>query len=863
MNHSSPPPSAKRLALTVRGVIQGVGFRPFVYNAARDRGLTGWVRNEADMVRIEVQGHPASLAAFVDTVRRSPPPQARVDAVEVKEIDVAEDAAFQIVASEAAAAPRPTIPADLATCDECLAEIRDPSQRRYNYPFTNCTRCGPRWSIIEKLPYDRPRTSMAGFAMCPECQAEYDDPTDRRFHAQPIACPNCGPQLQLLDSHGRESATGQAALDATVQLLLSGKTVALKGLGGFQLLVDATSAEAVARLRERKRRPDRPFALMLPSLDAARQYCHISDEEARQLRFHQSPIVLLRRREETTDSSETASNSNLQIPKSPNPQIPLLLTGIAPNNPYLGVMLPYTPLHHLLTAAVGRPLVCTSGNLSEEPMATDIDDALQRLGPIADVLLTHNRPIVRPVDDSIVRVGPNGPQTLRRARGFAPLPIELQSRGDDTPTVLAVGGHLKNTVALLLGDDPKSNQLNSPEPTPRSAQVVMSAHIGDLDSVLSVEVFRRAIDDLTEFFQKTPDLIACDLHPDYASTLHAERLASQWNSRLVRVQHHHAHVAACMAEHRLQGPVLGFSWDGTGYGPDGTIWGGEALLCEGAEYRRAAHLRTFALPGGDRAAREPRRSALGLLFEVFGDEAKQHAADWFQPGEIDTLLSMLKRGLNSPRTSSMGRLFDAVAALCGMSPVISFEGQAAMSLEFAGDPGTAPNLAPASTGLPPPPTPDAYPLPSTVCEQAVAHGHEKTELAANGVPLLRRSSAETELAADGVPLLRRSSAETELVADWAPLVRSILADRAAGVPISLIGARFHNALANMALEIAQSVAPGLPIVLTGGCFQNALLTARVESRLSQAGFQVYTHTQVPPGDGGIALGQAFVALQQV
>jgi hydrogenase maturation protein HypF len=828
---AGPVSSARRLAITVRGVVQGVGFRPFVYNAARDRGLAGWVRNEADMVRIEVQGNPTAVDAFVDAIRHAPPPQARIAAVEVTEIPLAEHSAFEIRMSEGTSSPRPTIPADLATCEECLAEIRDPSERRHSYPFTNCTRCGPRWSIIERLPYDRPRTSMAGFPMCPECRAEYDDPTDRRFHAQPIACPKCGPVLQLLDADGREIAVGPSALDMTAQLLLASKIVALKGLGGFQLLVDATNAEAVARLRGRKRRPDRPFALMLPTLDDVRQCCHVSDDEARQLLSHQSPIVLLRRRAEDgssvipasrrvnaaakqTCSSNTPSDSppaNHQISKSPNLQIS---PAVAPGNPYLGVMLPYTPLHHLLMSAVGRPLVCTSGNLSEEPMAIEIDDAQRRLGSIADVLLTHNRPIVRPVDDSIVRVGPNGPQTLRRARGFAPLPIELQGNVAPTPAILAVGGHLKNTVALLLADKREGEQSTSRVPTARGGrikQLVMSAHVGDLDSVLSVDVFRRAIDDLVEFFQTTPGVVVCDLHPDYASTRHAEELSARWNARLLRVQHHHAHVAACMAEHGLRGPVLGFSWDGTGYGTDGTVWGGESLVCEGARFHRAAHLRTFALPGGDRATREPRRSALGLLFELLGGQARQYAAEWFKPGELDTLLSMLTQGVGSPRTSSMGRLFDAVAAICGLSSVISFEGQAAMSLEFVADESEQ----------------GAYPLPCTACEQAVAYGSDQT-----------------------------------LVADWGPLVRGVLADRAAGVPISIISARFHNALADMALAIAQSVAPGLPIVLSGGCFQNALLAAQVQSRLSEAGFQVYTHTQVPPGDGGIALGQAFIALQE-
>jgi hydrogenase maturation protein HypF len=864
---SNPAASlSRRLAITVRGVVQGVGFRPFVYNAACERGLIGWVRNEADMVRIEVQGDSAALDSLVEAIRHAAPPQARVETVDVREIPAeplptAGAPVFKIIMSEGTAPPRPTIPADLATCDECLAEIRDPAQRRYGYPFTNCTRCGPRWSIIERLPYDRPRTSMAAFVMCPDCQAEYDNPADRRFHAQPIACPRCGPMLQLLDPTGRETAAGQAAFDATVQMLLSGKIVALKGLGGFQLLVDATNAEAVARLRQRKRRPDRPFALMLPTLDDVKHHCHVTEQEARELLSHQSPIVLLRRRAEcdAASGSQPANgihHSSFIIHHSSTP-FPLL--GVAPGNPYLGVMLPYTPLHHLLMAAVARPLVCTSGNLSEEPMAIAVEDAIKRLGTITDAILTHNRPIVRPVDDSIVRVGPDGPQTLRRARGFAPLPIELDVEPGDAPAILAVGGHLKNTVALLLGTPRQETNENSRELTApgvllerastHPAQVVLSAHVGDLDSTLSVDVFRRAIDDLLEFFQTTPGAVVCDLHPDYASTRHAEQLAARWGVPLLRVQHHHAHVAACMAEHGLQGPVLGLSWDGTGYGPDGTVWGGEMLVCEGANHSRAAHLRTFALPGGDRAAREPRRSALGLLFEIFGQQAGQYAAEWFRPGELDTLLSMLARGVNSPRTSSMGRLFDAVAALCGLPPVISFEGQAAMALEFAADPHEE----------------AAYPVPiQDVSSQPPTC---VSEFGGADIPVCRQSlvySADKNVCPAGhrTDDLSPVGKKCRLVIDWAPLVRDVLADRAAGVPTSRISARFHNALANMALEVAKAVAPGLPIVLTGGCFQNALLTARVQARLSEAGHLVYTHSRVPPGDGGIALGQTLLALRR-
>ncbi len=802
---------ARRLAVTVRGVVQGVGFRPFAYNAARALGLAGWVVNEADAVRIEVEGNAASVEDFLTALRNAAPRQSRIESIEVEERPVTgagqgdEASAFQIRTSKTDAAPRPTVPADLATCPECLAEIASPAERRHRYPFTNCTNCGPRWSIIEQLPYDRPRTSMAKFEMCAVCRAEYENPTDRRFHAQPIACPVCGPSLQLLDAQGKEQAAGQAALDGAVKALLAGRIVAMKGLGGFQLLVDATDADAVARLRVRKRRPDRPFALMLCTLDEARQFCQISEQEAEMLLSPEAPIVLLQRR----DADGIGSISPIRSP----------VLGVAPGNPYLGVMLPYTPLHHLLMAAVGRPIVCTSGNISEEPMAITIEDARENLGEVADVFLVHNRPIVRPVDDSIVRQGADGPQVLRRARGYAPRPLRLPLETSHWPTVLAVGGHLKNTVALLLGarqadatvaphtecEDYVHRHTEREDGNKHVGSVVMSAHIGDLDSVASAEVFRRAIDDLTNFFEVVPEIIACDLHPDYASTRHAEALAKQWGVPLVRVQHHHAHLAACAAEHGLQGKVLGLSWDGTGYGTDGTVWGGEVLVAERGAFRRTAHLRTFALPGGERAMREPRRSALGLLYELFGADAADYAKAWFTPPELETLLSMLARGTQSPRTSSMGRLFDAVAAICGFAPIISFEGQAAMALEYAA-------------------------------------GNEES---------------------GGYPVKIKACGEEPLLIDWEPLVRRLLQDRAEEVPTATISTRFHQGLAQAAARTARYVSPAteLPVVLTGGCFQNERLLEATRASLSAAGFPVYTHRSVPPGDGGIALGQVAVALQ--
>lgn len=765
--HQPSPPavSVRRLAITVRGVIQGVGFRPFVYNLATSRNLSGWVQNEADLVRIEIQGSDCDVEAFCEALRRQPPPQARIDSLQIRPLSCqdGETAGFEIRASQDGASPRPTIPADLATCAECLQEIRSPAERRHRYPFTNCTNCGPRWSIIEQVPYDRPWTSMSRFAMCPACEAEYGNPADRRFHAQPIACPSCGPALELLDARGKAISSGQPALEQAAAAVRSGRVLALKGLGGFQLVVDATNEQAVSLLRRRKRRPDRPFALMLPSFDGVRQRCEVSDEEARILTSQQAPILLLRRRAESLGAADPADS-------------------VAPGNPYLGIMLPYTPLHHLLLEAVARPIVCTSGNLSEEPMAIATDDALQRLGDIADLFLVHDRPIVRPVDDSVARSAPEGVQILRRARGYAPLPIAL---GVECPAILAVGGHLKNTVGLAL-----------------AGQAVLSSHVGDLDSVLSVEVHRRAARDLVEFFRVRPAAVACDLHPDYASTRHAEDLAGQWQVPLIRVQHHHAHVAACMVEHGLDGPVLGLSWDGTGYGVDGTVWGGEFLECAGAEFRRVAHLRTFLLPGSDRAAREPRRSALGLLFETFGEQSSPMASAWFTPAELNTLLAMLRRRVNSPTTSSMGRLFDAVAALCGLPTITSFEGQAAMALEFAADVEEE----------------GAYPL--------------------------------------------RVVDASPAVVDWEPMLAAVLADRQAGVSAAKISARFHNALGELALSVARRWG-GRQVVLTGGCFQNALLASRVRRRLLDGGFEMYTHHQVPPGDGGIALGQLRIAARRM
>lgn len=844
MSDPSEYPSSRRVELRLRGVVQGVGFRPFVHNEAVRLGLRGFVVNEADAVRIEAQGAPGAIDALLDALAHRLPPQARIDAMDVRERPCHRppEGGFEIRRSVEGAAPRPSVPADLATCGACIEEIFSPGARRYRYPFTNCTNCGPRWSIIRGLPYDRPKTSMALFAMCNDCRAEYENPADRRFHAQPIACPVCGPRLRLLDASGVEVVAGDAALRRAAEVIRAGRIVAMKGLGGFQLLVDATQPGAVERLRLRKRRPDRPFAVLVSSLDAARRHCHVSEAEARLLGSPQAPIVLLRRRADLDAAAPRGAGGIAVARETTDGDV--IADAVAPGNPYLGVMLPYTPLHHLLCREVGRPMVCTSGNLSEEPMATATAEAIERLGAIADVFLTHNRPIVRPVDDSVARVDGVDVQVLRRARGYAPRPLDIAvpssptapaaNEGSGRPgAILALGGHLKNAVALGLPREASDKSLRgewSPaESSPvarsgsarahRSMHVVLSAHVGDLDNVRSVEVFRRAIDDLLNFFQVAPEKIVCDLHPDYASTREAEAMAASLGVSLRRVQHHHAHVAACMAEHALAGPVLGFAWDGTGYGPDGTVWGGEALVCERSRFWRAAHLRTFPLPGGDHATREPRRSALGVLYELFGHDAARWAGRWFAPEELRALLVALERRVNCPRTSSMGRLFDAVAALAGLAPRISFEGQAAMALEFAVDPAER----------------SAYDL--LVAEPASPAGPSDTK-PRGGEAAERPAPAH--------------------VVDWEPMLHAVLRDVERGEPAARVAARFHNALAVTAAEITRRV--GLAdVALSGGCFQNAVLTDAVRRQLRSSGFRVHAHRRVPPGDGCIALGQVCVA----
>jgi len=756
----------ERVRVVVRGAVQGVGFRPFVYRLATRHGLSGWVLNSAAGVFIEVEGPPDHLRTFVLDLERDRPPRAVIQSLEWAVLDPVGYDRFEIRPSVGGETTALVLP-DIATCPDCVRELFDRTDRRFRYPFANCTNCGPRYSIILALPYDRPSTTMAGFAMCEACRAEYTNPEDRRFHAQPNACPACGPQLETWTPDGRVLAGADQALAEAARVVRGGGIVALKGLGGFQLVTDARSAEAVHRLRDVKRREQKPFALMFPTLESIAEQCDVSDAEARLLTSPESPIVLLGRRTGTGANAVSAE--------------------AAPGNPTLGVMLPYTPLHHLLLADLGFPVVATSGNVADEPICTDERESLTRLRGMADLFLVHDRPIARHVDDSIVRVVLDRELVLRRARGFAPLPVPIDPSADGT---LAVGAHLKNTVAVAIGGNG-----------------FVSQHIGDLETREAFAAFERVIAAFGGLYRFEPRRIACDAHPDYLSSVYARSAGKP----IVEVQHHLAHVLSCMADNALSAPVLGVSWDGTGLGTDGTIWGGEFLRVTREGAARVACLRPFRLPGGDAAVREPRRSALGVLFAIDGGAVfdREHLAPvaaW-TPAERRALRSSLESAVNAPWTSSAGRLFDAAAALANLRQSIRFEGQAAMELEFALD-----RIE----------TDDAYLV--TVRDRVPGTG-----------------------GGDG-------SLGRPLIVDWEPLVRSLIADVQQKVPRGVVAARFHNGLVEAIVEVARRV--GEPrVVLTGGCFQNRYLTERAVRRLGEAGFRTYWHQRVPPNDGGIALGQ--------
>jgi hydrogenase maturation protein HypF len=770
--------SRARVAVQVSGVVQGVGFRPFVYGRAAALGLGGWVRNTGFGVEVEVEGGEGEIEAFLSALRSDGPRAARVDSLGVRGRAPLGDRRFRIVDSAAAGAaeagdsPR-TLPApDAATCPDCAAEVAAPGSRRARYPFTACARCGPRHSIIEALPYDRARTTLRAFPMCARCAAEHGDPSDRRFHAEAIACPACGPSLALYaqgstsaDTSRAEAvvARGDAALVGAGRALRDGRIVAVKGLGGYQLLVDAGNEESVARLRGRKRREEKPFAMLVADLRAARRLCLLSDEEAALLASPAAPIVLLDR----------CAPSAVPIAAS-----------VAPGLGRLGVMLPTTPLHMLIAAEVAGPLVCTSGNVADEPICTNEDEAFARLAPVADLFLAHDRAIVRPVDDSVVQVGARGPEILRRARGYAPLSVAVPKGGR---RALAFGGHQKVTVTWLGGE-----------------RAIVSEHIGDLGSPASIARLERAAADLIAFAGAEPEVVACDAHPDFGSSRIAARWAAVRGAPLVPVQHHHAHAAACAAEHGVIGPATALCWDGAGLGEDATLWGGEALVVDGPRFRRAAHLRTFPLPGGVRAMRDPVAALVGLAVEAFGGAAAGWLAGLGISGaRVARTVEIATRPSISPRTSSVGRLFDGVAALLDVRRRAGYEGAAAVELEATAGAAAAAGGADVEGGC--------YPLP-------LAGG----------------------------------------VFDFAPLLLALAADRAAGVPAAVCAARFHETLAALAVALARL--PGLPRVLFGGgCFQNRLLAFRARARLEAAGFEVFAPQRLPANDGGLSLGQAVVA----
>ncbi|UCH82941.1 MAG: carbamoyltransferase HypF [Candidatus Latescibacterota bacterium] len=752
----------RRLRVVIRGAVQGVGYRPFVYGAATEFGLNGWVNNTPQGVVVEVEGVAATLDTFLNRLFRDAPPLASIQSIDHMYLDAVGFDRFEIRESISDGDKNTLILPDIATCGDCLRDVFDPGNRRFRYPFTNCTNCGPRYSIITALPYDRANTSMAIFDMCTECRAEYTDPLDRRFHAQPNACPSCGPHLELWDKSGRTTAIRDTALSEASNVVRSGGILALKGLGGFHLIVDARNDNAVRRLRRQKHRDQKPLAVMAPSPESAGELCRMQSEEERLLHSPASPIVLLPRR--------------ASAPVAPS---------VAPGNPYLGLMLPYTPLHHLLMTDLGFPVVATSGNLAEESICTDENDAMDRLAEVADCYLVHNRPIVRHIDDSVTRVVAGRALLLRRARGYAPLPIAIATETDRRDQALmGLGAHQKNTVAFAAGP-----------------QVFVGQHNGDLSTRVAYGAFEKSASDFERLFDREPGEFVCDLHPDYLST----RYANSDRATTTRIQHHLAHVFACMADNRVVPPLSGVSWDGTGYGPDGTIWGGEFLAVTGRSWKRAGHLRPWRLPGGDAAIREPRRAALGLLYEVFAEQVFEmdHLAPvrQFSSQERRVLRVQLANAINAPVTSSAGRLFDVLASLIGLCQIASYEGQAAMELEFRVD-GVESDTA--------------YPFVIT---------------GSNG----------------------------KFVVDWEPIIRAVIFDLSRSTESGRIAAKFHNTLAAIIVDAAHRMNHER-VLLTGGCFQNKYLTEKTIARLTACKLRPYWHRRVPPNDGGISLGQVAAAL---
>jgi hydrogenase maturation protein HypF len=783
----------KLASISVRGIVQGVGFRPFVYGLAVKHNLKGWVYNTSEDVKIEVEGAAKAIEQFEKELETKAPPLAHIENVTIEYHPPHGYKSFEIRQSQAQAGKYQLISPDVATCQACCGELLNPEDRRYRYPFTNCTNCGPRFTIIEDMPYDRPKTTMRYFQMCPQCQAEYDNPLDRRFHAQPNACPKCGPQVELVDNRGN-LVNESNPIAAASQLLKEGKIVAIKGLGGFLLACDATNDTIVKTLRQRKKRSSKPFAIMVATVEEAKRHCCVSPEEGKLLTSTQSPIVLLRWREDSSVSQE-----------------------VAPNLRFLGIMLPYTPLHHILLRDTGLPLVMTSGNLSEEPIARDNDEALRRLSRIADYFLIHNRDIYSRYDDSVALVERGTSQLIRRARSYAPYPIRLSF---EAKQVLGCGAEEKNTFCLT-----KDNY------------AFLSQHIGDMENMETLEHFDSTISLYKRLFHIEPRIVAHDLHPDYLATKYARELGES-GIKLIPVQHHHAHIASCLADNGLESPVIGVVFDGTGMGADGNIWGGEFLVAGYRNYKRVGHLEYLPLPGGAAAIKRPYRTAIGYILTLLGENAlntviatlnkvKGNQSQLSSIGqvsevEIEVIKRQIGKKINSPLTSSMGRLFDAISALLGIRGEIDYEGQAAVELEMAVHSSVI-----------------ARPIPSEAkgLGEAISHAQE--------------SYPYHIVEDEGIRIVHLRD-----------LLSAIIEDLHRGISKGRIAVKFHNTVAQMINEMCHLIADETGIsqvALSGGVFQNRLLLRKTVSLLEGSGFQVFTHKQVPCNDGGISLGQAVIA----
>jgi len=760
MNSKSNKSVRKRIRYLFSGIVQGVGFRPFIYRMAVKNSLTGWVQNRPEGVTVEVEGNPEALATFLACVKNELPPLAHITKLESSEIEIQNDNVFQIISSISEGHADVHITPDAATCPECLQELFDSGNRRFHYPFTNCTNCGPRLTIINAIPYDRANTSMSCFELCEQCRSEYENPADRRFHAEPNACPVCGPHLKLLDAEGRFVQTDDPVRTA-IELLVSGHVLAIKGLGGFHLSVDAGSDDAVKKLRSRKYREEKPLAIMARDIHLARQIVEISREEEILLTSPQRPIVLLKK-----------INSGL------------ISNGIAPDVPNLGIMLPYTPLHHILLEKHFTALVMTSANQVDEPICIGNREALERLQGIADYFLVHNRDILVRCDDSIAFVAAGKPQLLRRSRGYVPQPLPLR---DANPSILALGGQLKTTQCIL-----------------KERFAFISPHIGDMETPQARDFFHESIALMKRITESDPQIIACDYHPAYYSTHAAQELPAE---KIIRVQHHHAHIISCMADNQIEGKVIGLSMDGTGYGPDGNAWGGEFLIADETGFERFGHLQYTALPGGEKAIHEPWRISASLLKTAYGPSWIEIAAKLgLNPDKklLELIDKIIEGKINSPLSSGLGRLFDGVAALLGVHRQVSFEGQAAMQLEML------------ATGFPA----EAYPF-------EILHSNDKPR-----------------------------------ILNITPMMKALVADMEAGQDVIKIAASFHQTLINAFVSMADAMRKetGLTrVVLSGGCFQNKILLEGAIDKLKNADFEVYSHRQVPANDGGISLGQAIIA----